>query len=69
MDRFDILLKIIDESQKFDSYISIDQSIYKDDDDGYLKKIYKASIDSNILRHKRQVFEFSRLKIIFKFPN
>ena len=62
MDRFDILLKIIDESQKFDSYISIDQSIYKDDDDGYLKKIYKASLDSNqphsrnFTRNKRKVF-------------
>jgi hypothetical protein len=60
MDRFDILLKIIDES--LDSHISIDQSIYKDDGNGNLKKIYKASLDSNqshsrnFSRNKRKVF-------------
>ena len=68
IDRFDILLKIIDESQKSDSYISIDQSIYKDDH-GNIKKIYKASLNSNILHHKRQVFELFSLKIISKLKN
>ena len=64
MDRFDILLKIIDESQKSDSYMSIDQSIYKDDH-GNSKKIYKASLETNqplsrnITRNKRKVFKKS----------
>ena len=66
MDRFDILLKIIDESQKSDSYMSIDQSIFKDDGDGNSKKIYKASLESNILHNKRQVFELSSPKNYFQ---
>jgi len=65
IDRFDILLKIIDESQKSDSYMSIDQSIYKDDH-GNSNKIYKASLESNILHHKRQVFELSSPKNYFQ---